>query len=242
MLIDVGRQQREELLAQRVKDAGWDGRHERSPAHGALAPSRAWPSCLPYVEPSRRRPSSPTGGRPYATPRSTSSGSVAAPTSPPPTVASATSPPTSSTPSLPPDRSAGRQVKQGIYDFARALAEELDVVHEIAVELRDDLQVLAVDHQDVGEVDDLGAGEGSVDCRLDALGEGVHQVRQALLRLRVLLERNGEVQGGGHDESPRGWTCLGERRLREPGLTGDRPVDRRARGASRYTVRRVGAV
>ncbi len=47
MLIDVRRQQREELLAQRVKDAGWDGRHERSTAHGALAPSRAWPSCLP---------------------------------------------------------------------------------------------------------------------------------------------------------------------------------------------------
>jgi hypothetical protein len=47
MFIDVRRQQREELLAQRVKDAGWDGRHERSTAHGALAPSRAWPSCLP---------------------------------------------------------------------------------------------------------------------------------------------------------------------------------------------------
>ena len=41
MLIEVRRQQREELLAQRVKDAGWDGRHERSTAHGALgAPLR----------------------------------------------------------------------------------------------------------------------------------------------------------------------------------------------------------
>src|SRR3712207_4126634 len=47
MVIDVRRQQGEDLLAQRVKDAGWDGRHERSTTHGALAPSRAWPSCLP---------------------------------------------------------------------------------------------------------------------------------------------------------------------------------------------------
>src|SRR3954452_14215820 len=42
-----GRQQGQKLLAQRVKDARWDGRHERSTAHGALAPSRPWPSCLP---------------------------------------------------------------------------------------------------------------------------------------------------------------------------------------------------
>src|SRR3712207_5126619 len=47
MVIDVRRQQGEDLLAQGVKDAGWDGRHERSTSHGALAPSRAWPSCLP---------------------------------------------------------------------------------------------------------------------------------------------------------------------------------------------------
>jgi len=33
--------QGEELLAQRVKDARWNGRHERSTAHGASAPSRA---------------------------------------------------------------------------------------------------------------------------------------------------------------------------------------------------------
>src|SRR3954468_11328768 len=48
MAIEVRRQQRVELLAQRV-DAGWDGRHERSTAHGALAPSRAWPWCLPLA-------------------------------------------------------------------------------------------------------------------------------------------------------------------------------------------------
>jgi hypothetical protein len=47
MLIDVRWQQREELLAQGLKDARWDGRHERSTSHGALAPLRAWPSCLP---------------------------------------------------------------------------------------------------------------------------------------------------------------------------------------------------
>src|ERR671932_2817542 len=47
MVIDVPWQEREELLAQRVEDARWDGRHERSTSHGALAPSRAWPSCLP---------------------------------------------------------------------------------------------------------------------------------------------------------------------------------------------------
>jgi hypothetical protein len=35
----VRRQQGEELLTQRVKDAGWDGRHERSTDHGASAPS-----------------------------------------------------------------------------------------------------------------------------------------------------------------------------------------------------------
>jgi len=41
------RQQGQKLLAQRVKDARWDGRHERSTAHGASVPSRAWPACLP---------------------------------------------------------------------------------------------------------------------------------------------------------------------------------------------------
>jgi hypothetical protein len=41
MFIDMRRQQGEELLAQRVKDARWDGRHERSTSHGALAPSQA---------------------------------------------------------------------------------------------------------------------------------------------------------------------------------------------------------
>jgi hypothetical protein len=41
------RQQGQQLLAQRLKDARWDGRHEASTNHGALAPSRAWPSCLP---------------------------------------------------------------------------------------------------------------------------------------------------------------------------------------------------
>jgi hypothetical protein len=34
-------QQGEEFLAQRLKDARWDGRHERSTTHGASAPSRA---------------------------------------------------------------------------------------------------------------------------------------------------------------------------------------------------------
>jgi hypothetical protein len=34
-------QQGEEFLAQRLKDARWDGRHERSRTHGASAPSRA---------------------------------------------------------------------------------------------------------------------------------------------------------------------------------------------------------
>ena len=48
MSLHTRRQQGEELLAQRVKDAGWDGRHEASTVHGALAPSRAWPSCLPH--------------------------------------------------------------------------------------------------------------------------------------------------------------------------------------------------
>src|SRR3954453_2776795 len=42
-----GRQQGQKLLAQRVKDARWDGRHQRATAHGAVAPSRPWPSCLP---------------------------------------------------------------------------------------------------------------------------------------------------------------------------------------------------
>jgi hypothetical protein len=41
MAVDARRQLGEELLAQRVKDARWDGRHERSTAHGASAPSRA---------------------------------------------------------------------------------------------------------------------------------------------------------------------------------------------------------
>jgi hypothetical protein len=41
------RQQGQKLLAQRVKDARWDGRHEEPTDHGALAPSRAWSSCLP---------------------------------------------------------------------------------------------------------------------------------------------------------------------------------------------------
>jgi hypothetical protein len=41
MPVDTRRQQGEELLAQRLKDARWDGRHERSTAHAALAPSRA---------------------------------------------------------------------------------------------------------------------------------------------------------------------------------------------------------
>ena len=41
MVIEVRRQQGQELLAQRVEDARWEGRHERSTSHGALAPSRA---------------------------------------------------------------------------------------------------------------------------------------------------------------------------------------------------------
>jgi hypothetical protein len=56
MVIDVRWQQSEELLAQRVKDAGWDGRHERCTSHGALAPSRAWPSCLPPTISHAERP------------------------------------------------------------------------------------------------------------------------------------------------------------------------------------------
>jgi hypothetical protein len=39
MVIDALGQQREELLAQRVKDARWDGGHEVSTDHGASAPS-----------------------------------------------------------------------------------------------------------------------------------------------------------------------------------------------------------
>jgi hypothetical protein len=41
------RKQGQKLLAQRVKDARWDGRHEEPTNHGASAPSRAWTSCLP---------------------------------------------------------------------------------------------------------------------------------------------------------------------------------------------------
>jgi hypothetical protein len=41
MVIDALGQQGEELLAQRIKDARWDGRHEASTDHGASAPSRA---------------------------------------------------------------------------------------------------------------------------------------------------------------------------------------------------------
>src|SRR3954452_997430 len=64
MPVDAGRDQGEELLAQRVKDARWDGRHERSTAHGALAPSRGWPSCLPSSISHAGRRQRPTGGRP----------------------------------------------------------------------------------------------------------------------------------------------------------------------------------
>src|SRR4051794_12291574 len=46
----------EEFLPQRVKDARSDGRHERSTSHGASAPSRAWPLCLPpTITPPERR-------------------------------------------------------------------------------------------------------------------------------------------------------------------------------------------
>src|SRR3954449_4324001 len=71
MPVDAGRDQGEELLAQRIKDARWDGRHERSTAHGALAPSRAWPSCLPSTLSHAGRRQRPTGGSPYFLEQST---------------------------------------------------------------------------------------------------------------------------------------------------------------------------
>src|SRR3954471_7317552 len=46
MVVEVRRQQGEEIRTQRLKDAGWDGRHEASTTHEASAPSRAWSSCL----------------------------------------------------------------------------------------------------------------------------------------------------------------------------------------------------
>src|SRR3954454_1403898 len=76
-------------------------RVKTTPPSGPAADHRSWP--------------------PYATPRSTSSGSAAAPTSPPLTATSATSQRPSSTPSPLPEWPTNTQVHQRLHDFAAAL-------------------------------------------------------------------------------------------------------------------------
>lgn len=64
MVIDVRRQQREELLAQRVKDARWDGRHERSTLTERWHLRERGPPACPRPSTTPDAPITPIGERP----------------------------------------------------------------------------------------------------------------------------------------------------------------------------------